>query len=130
MNGGFNLISTLIPQAHPPIISVNQRTARVEKTAQDHGIELKSRARRFEQEDLNDFDLIVAMDRENLENIKALDKSGSFAEKVILLREFDPAQENGEVPDPYYGGMNGFQNVFEIVKRSCENLLDELEEKI
>jgi len=100
------------------------------KTAKEHGIELRSRARRFELGDLKEFDLIVAMDRENLENIKALDPSGFYEEKVILLREYDSAPGDGEVPDPYYGGMNGFQNVFDIVKRSCENLLDELEEKI
>lgn len=100
------------------------------KTASEHGIELRSRARRFEPEDLKEFDLVVAMDRENLENIKALDHSALFEDKIVLLREYDPAPGDGEVPDPYYGGMNGFQEVFDIVKRSCENLLDELEGKI
>lgn len=100
------------------------------QTAKERGIELKSRARRFENEDLGEFDMIVAMDHENLENIKALDKSGTFEEKIVMLREYDPSPDDGEVPDPYYGGMDGFQNVFDIVKRSCENLLDELQEKI
>lgn len=100
------------------------------QTAKERGIELKSRARRFESEDLGEFDMIVAMDHENLENIKALDKSGTFEEKIVMLREYDPSPDDGEVPDPYYGGMDGFQNVFDIVKRSCENLLDELQEKI
>jgi protein-tyrosine phosphatase len=47
-----------------------------------------------------------------------------------MLRDYDPSPGNGEVPDPYYGGMDGFQKVFDIVKRSCEHLLDVLEEKI
>jgi protein-tyrosine phosphatase len=48
-----------------------------------------------------------------------------------MMREFDPkAGDNAEVPDPYYGGMDGFNNVFDIVQRSCENLLNELEERI
>ena len=100
------------------------------KTAEEHGIELNSRARRFEAEDLKEFDLIVAMDNENRENIKALDDSGKFEDKVVMLRDYDPSPGDGEVPDPYYGGMDGFQKVFDIVKRSCEHLLDELEDKI
>jgi protein-tyrosine phosphatase len=100
------------------------------QTANKHGIELRSRARRFESDDLHEFDLIIAMDRENLENIKALDSKSSFEDKIILLREYDSVSGDGEVPDPYYGGIDGFQNVFDIVKRSCDSLLDELEENI
>ena len=101
-----------------------------QKVANEHGIELRSRARQFEQDDLEEFDLIVAMDRENLANIKSMDGSGAFEEKIVLLREFDPNPGDGEVPDPYFGGIDGFKNVFDIVKRSCEALLDELEEKV
>ncbi|HKL14136.1 MAG TPA: low molecular weight protein-tyrosine-phosphatase [Balneolaceae bacterium] len=101
-----------------------------QKMAKEHGIELRSRARQFEQDDLDEFDLIVAMDRENLANIKSLDGSKDFEEKIVLLRDFDPNPGDGEVPDPYFGGMDGFKNVFDIVKRSCKALLDELEEKV
>jgi len=101
-----------------------------QKLANEHGIELRSRARQFEKNDLEEFDLIVAMDRENLANIKSLDGSKDYEEKIVLLRDFDPNPGDGEVPDPYFGGMDGFQNVFDIVKRSCEALLDELEEKV
>ncbi|WP_340105128.1 low molecular weight protein-tyrosine-phosphatase [Rhodohalobacter sp. 8-1] len=100
------------------------------ETAREYGIELRSRARRFEDEDLQEFDLIVVMDKENLENIKALDPESNFKDKIVLLREYDPAPGDGEVPDPYYGGLDGFQNVFNIVKRSCKALLDELEEHV
>ena len=101
-----------------------------QKMANEHGIELRSRARQFEQDDLDEFDLIVAMDRENLANIKSLDGSKDYEEKIVLLRDFDPNPGDGEVPDPYFGGMDGFKNVFDIVKRSCKALLDELEEKV
>jgi len=101
-----------------------------QKLANEHGIELRSRARQFEKNDLEEFDLIVAMDRENLANIKSLDGSKDYEEKIVLLRDFDPNQGDGEVPDPYFGGMDGFKNVFDIVKRSCKALLDELEEKV
>ncbi|MFU8859953.1 MAG: low molecular weight protein-tyrosine-phosphatase [Cyclonatronaceae bacterium] len=101
--------------------------SRSRDVAAQHGVKLLSRASRFERRDLDDYDLIVAMDRENRANIRALDTQGLFTAKIRLLREFDPHPEDGEVPDPYYGGMDGFQNVFRIVKRSCEALLDLLE---
>lgn len=101
-----------------------------QKMANEHGIELRSRARRFGPDDLEEFDLIVAMDRENLADIKSLDSGNKYDDKTILLREYDPSPDDREVPDPYYGGIDGFQNVFNIVKRSCEALLDELEEKV
>lgn len=98
--------------------------------AQQHGVELHSKARKFESFDLDYFDLILAMDRENYTNISRLDAKNRFGDKVMLLREFDPDPEDREVPDPYYGGRQGFENVFSVVKRSCEQLLDELENHI
>jgi protein-tyrosine phosphatase len=59
-----------------------------------------------------------------------MDAAKSFEDKIILLREYDSVPGDGEVPDPYYGGIDGFENVFDIVKRSCETLLDELEERV
>lgn len=100
------------------------------KTAEKHGMKLKSRARRFETRDLEEFDLILAMDTENLHNIVALDKGDQFSDKIKMMRDFDPNPGDGNVPDPYYGGMDGFEMVFEVVLRSCENLLDELEESV
>lgn len=104
--------------------------SRSREVAEDHGIRLLSKASRFERRDLDEYDLIVAMDRENLVQIRALDHQSSSASKIRLLREFDPVPEGGEVPDPYYGGMEGFENVFRIVKRSCEALLDHLEPQV
>lgn len=98
--------------------------------AEKNEVELKSRARRFEAEDLDEFDLVVAMDSENYQNIVSLDDNGSYSDKIIKMRDYDPQPENGDVPDPYYGGMDGFKNVFNIVHRSCEALLDELENQI
>lgn len=100
------------------------------EVANRYGIDLLSRARRFEPEDLEEFDLILAMDHENLRNLKSYDTTGRYNDKIRLIREFDPQPENQAVPDPYYGGMDGFQNVFEVLKRSCEALLNELEEHI
>ena len=99
-------------------------------TANQHGVKLHSRASRFTAQDLEDYDLILAMDHDNLQNIQQLDRRGEYSEKIRLMRDFDPEPEDGSVPDPYYGGIQGFENVFQIVHRSCNNLLDELEKMI
>lgn len=101
-----------------------------QKTANEHGIELRSRARRFELDDLKEFDLVVTMDRRNLKNVKSADSGSDHLDKIVLLRDYDPAPGDGEVPDPYYGGIDGFQNVFNVVKRSCTALLGKLEKNI
>ncbi len=99
-------------------------------TANQHGIKLNSKASRFTMRDLEEYDLILAMDHDNLQNIQKLDKNGKYADKIKLMRDFDPTPGDGSVPDPYYGGIQGFENVFQMVLRSCNNLLDELEEMI
>lgn len=95
-------------------------------TANKHGVHLPSKARKFEYADLEEFDLILAMDSENLSNIRELDRKNKFTEKIKMMREFDPEPGNGEVPDPYYGGQEGFENVFRVLDRSTEALLEEL----
>lgn len=99
-------------------------------TANEHGIHLPSKARQFEYADLEEFDLILAMDSENEKKINDLDRKNRFEDKIMMMREFDPQPGNGEVPDPYYGGPQGFENVFQILSRSCNTLLDELEPHI
>lgn len=95
-------------------------------TANKHGVHLPSKARKFEYADLEEFDLILAMDSENYRNINDLDRKNKFSHKIKLMREFDPEPADGEVPDPYYGGMDGFENVFQVLDRSTETLLQEL----
>ncbi|SMO31935.1 low molecular weight protein-tyrosine-phosphatase [Fodinibius sediminis] len=100
-----------------------------QRTARKHGITLHSKARRFKPFDLDYFDLILAMDNENLSNLKQM-ASEKHLEKIARMRDFDPQPGDGQVPDPYYGGIDGFENVFQIVKRSCTQLLDKLEPHI
>lgn len=100
-----------------------------QNTAQKHGITLHSKARQLKPSDLDYFDLILAMDNENLLNVRNM-SNGNHEHKIGRMRDFDPIPDDSEVPDPYYGGPEGFENVFQIVKRSCENLLDELESYI
>lgn len=98
--------------------------------ANQHGIKLHSRSRQLEPFDLDYFDLILAMDRSNEMNISRLDHDNEYEQKIKLLREYDAESDEMEVPDPYSGGKQGFKNVFEIVHRSCKNLLDKLETNV
>lgn len=94
--------------------------------ARKHGIVLSGRARQVTGEDFRTFDLVIAMDRENQANLERIRKGGHG--RLHLLREFDPeARGELEVPDPYYGAPGGFDEVYEMVHRSCGHLLETLE---
>jgi protein-tyrosine phosphatase len=72
--------------------------------------------------DFNDFDLIYAMDRENYQNISSLSKNKSDLVKVkLILNEINPSK-NLSVPDPYYGGNNGFENVYNMLDEACNKI--------
>jgi protein-tyrosine phosphatase len=85
------------------------------------------RARQFSQNDFKLFDLIIAMDMSNKLTLLNHARSKRDEKKIYLLREFDPGGGRGDVPDPYYGGIKGFEDVFDIVERSCKGLLKTLE---
>ena len=99
---------------------------RSRKVAEANGVQLNSLARKFEHSDLEEFDLVIAMDKENLQDLRQLDSRNTYRNRLFLLRDFDPVPGNKEVPDPYYGGMDGFELVFEMVMRSCEHLLEQI----
>ena len=98
---------------------------RMRQTAQSKGIKLESRAQQFQSKDFNRFNLILAMDYSNLFNLKKITPNASVLDKLMLFRSFDP-ESNGDqdVPDPYYGGSKGFEDVFFMVERTCPPLLD------
>ncbi|WP_081603007.1 low molecular weight protein-tyrosine-phosphatase [Fortiea contorta] len=87
------------------------------------GIKLHGRARQLQKSDLQDFDLILAMDQENYENILFLDSDRQFQQKVHLMCEFCSQHTLKEVPDPYYGGSDGFNQVIDLLVDACEGLL-------
>jgi len=89
-----------------------------------HGIELTSRARHFRPEDLARFDWILVMDEANLGHVQHLAARGNVsADHVRLLRTLDPHADDHEVPDPYQGGANGFEDVFQMCRSACVALL-------
>jgi protein-tyrosine phosphatase len=91
-----------------------------------HGVDLNGhRARQVNSRDFEVFDLLVAMDRENVTDLKqAAPEAGRH--KIHLLRDHDP-EGPGDVPDPYWGGPQGFEIVYRMIERSCEALLDALQ---
>ncbi len=91
------------------------------------GIPLSGEARQFVPDDFDDFDHVLAMDRANRDELLKLARNGRDRAKVALLRSFDPgAPPDAEVPDPYYGGPGGFDEVFDICERACRGLLEQL----
>jgi protein-tyrosine phosphatase len=101
---------------------------RTRENALKNGLELKHLARQFRKDDFLDFDLILAMDGSNKRNILSLEPAiDSPLAPVYLMRDFDVQEKGAEVPDPYHGGPEGFQKVFDILERSTLHLLEELE---
>jgi len=107
--------------------SPDHRSAR---SAATHGVILTGHARQVQPEDFRRFEYILAMDQSNLIHLQEYrDRVGGEA-ALYLLREFDPEGGPGaEVPDPYYGGPNGFEEVYNIVDRSCRALLNHILEE-
>lgn len=97
--------------------------------ARKHGVPIEHSARQLTNEDLDLFDFIFAMDRNNHKNILRLANGRDVSGKVKLMREFDPLSKGGEVPDPYHGGEEDFQEVFDILDRSTDRFLDFLQER-
>jgi protein-tyrosine phosphatase len=86
-------------------------------------------ARQLSEQDFEHFDYILAMDASNLQNILRIPNAAQHRHKITLMRDFDPARKGQEVPDPYFGGEEGFQEVFEILDQAMENFLTHLERK-
>ena len=100
--------------------------ARSVATARARGVEVCGASRKLDADDLRRFDYVIAMDRENLANITRLMPASGGGARVHLLREWDPEPGRPDVPDPYNGGERGFEEVHDIVERSCAALLDDL----
>jgi protein-tyrosine phosphatase len=83
-------------------------------------------ARQFEQADFHRFDLIIAMDRNNIANLRALARQGSDLTKLRLFSDFLHDLAPKDVPDPYYGGTNGFDAVITMLEDGCNGILQTL----
>ncbi|MDB4724521.1 low molecular weight phosphotyrosine protein phosphatase [bacterium] len=104
---------------------------RMQKAASEKGYRLESRSRQVRAEDFEAFDLVIAMDRDNLADLIAVGasrfgKQDLIPSKIKLLSDFLGPQWPTDVPDPYYGGDEGFDYVLEMVEAACPAILQEL----
>lgn len=96
---------------------------RMQVVAAEHGIALDSAARQVDRDDFSRFHHLLCADEDNREDLLGM---GAPPKRVRLLLECDPAAPMIEVPDPYYGGADGFQLVYRLVESACEALAREM----
>jgi len=106
----------------------DQPDPRTAAAARRRGIHLDHAARLFRAHELSDWDYVLAMDRSNHRNLIAMARGDeTMRRRIHLLRDFDADGRAGaEVPDPYYGGPSGFEEVLDICEAACRGLLDRL----
>ncbi|WGD34814.1 low molecular weight phosphotyrosine protein phosphatase [Olleya sp. YS] len=105
----------------------NKPDARSIAVAKLNGIDISSqRARQFSKQDFKDFDVIYAMDNSNYNNIVALAANEDDKAKVKLILNTISPNQNLDVPDPYYGGDKGFDNVYHLLDNACSAIIETL----
>jgi protein-tyrosine phosphatase len=101
-------------------------------TMQAHGYDGSAHvARQFDPSWFAGRDLVVALDANNVQSLRWLAPAGE-EHKVVRLRSFDPASRGGDldVPDPYYGGAQGFERVLSLIEAACDGLLDHVRDEL
>jgi protein-tyrosine phosphatase len=92
-----------------------------------YDLPIDHRGRQITEKDLIEFDYIIAMDDHNYANICALTQSSALHNKVFKMIDFAPHLPFNHVPDPYYGEMDGFEEVYRILDAACHGLLKKIE---
>lgn len=100
----------------------NLADERMRQVAASRGLVLSSKARHIAVSDVEAFDYILAMDRQNFRDIS--DLTDHMLANLYLMREFDDQKLQDDVPDPYYGGIDGFEEVYQMLMRSTKQLLE------
>lgn len=100
---------------------------RMRAAAKERGLDFVGSARQFQAMDLREFDLILAMDKENYRDILSLDPQGKYRDKVKMMCDYCQTHSDREVPDPYYGGADGFKYVIDLLFDACGGLLKSLQ---
>lgn len=103
---------------------------RSQATALRRGVDLRHlRARRVTETDFAEFDYLLAMDRDNFENLMGLCQDSALRNRVRLFLDFAPHLPEREVPDPYYGGPSGFDRVMDLIEEAAQGLLLHIREQ-
>ncbi len=99
---------------------------RAVRSMRSHDIDISDlRARQIRPSDFHDFDLLLAMDASNLKNMLAIAPNEGSKKKARLMMDHAPARALREVPDPYFGGDEGFEQVYRMLTEACNNLLND-----
>ena len=105
----------------------NPADPRMQSAAKGRGVSLTSRARKVTPEDLEAFDLVVAMDRDNLADLHSMANANDQS-KIKMLGEYLNLDHAPDVPDPYYGGPDGFDLVLDMIESACPAILAHLKQ--
>ena len=98
---------------------------RMQQHARRRGYNLTSISRKFNPAvDFDKFNLVVAMDNENVSNLKRMARSPEDVVKISKMTDFSKTRNYTEIPDPYYGGDDGFELVLDLLEDSCNGLLE------
>jgi len=104
--------------------------ARATATALNFGVDISHlRARKVSVSDFNDYDLMIAMDRNNFEDLQRIQPAGSKA-SLKMMMHYHPQAQPEEVPDPYYGEMDGFTYMCELLQSATLGLLKDVEGRL
>ena len=124
----YNLTNIEVDSAATESIHVGQLPdSRTRCTALERGIQVNHRARQVTLKDLETFDIIIAMDNENYEKLRILGNH-KYNDKIQKMADFLSQEKYGfydEIPDPYYGDINGFYNVLDLVYDGCVGILQQ-----
>ena len=101
---------------------------RMQTHATERGYNLTSISRQIKKEDFQKFDVIIGMDHENMRDLRALDPEKKYNDKLYMMTGFCNHIPADSVPDPYYGGPTGFENVLDILEDACEGLLETIKD--
>ena len=104
-----------------------QADSRMRETAKKRGLDFSHKSRQIFRFTLEEYDYIFAMDKNNYLGVRRLTANKELLERIHMFREFDP-EGNGDVPDPYYGGQKGFDDIYDMVERTCNEIIIFLEE--
>ncbi len=99
---------------------------RMQQTMRARGIPVIGHSKQLSSQDLKYYDLILAMDEDNLAGARGLDPDQNYQSKIKLFCEYCTEHTETEVPDPYYGGDRGFEHVMDLIEDGCRNLLKSL----
>ena len=103
--------------------------SRMRMHAAKRGYTLLSRSRKFTRNDFETFDLIVAMDDANYDDLYDMANTVDDEKKIVLMTDYCTKHQATHIPDPYYGGTQGFEYVIDLLEDACENLFTQVRKK-